>query len=118
MTSPGSTTLFKILRFLEVGFFVVAVLVTASVVTGKIWLEHHFLRQEIRLGDGSLRIYGGKLYWDLQLFCDSARFDSPTLYARSGKAEVYVNISGSLVSSAPLASLRMGTLFIRIKPGT
>jgi len=115
MRSPRGATFSRIFRFLEVGFFVGAILVVASLVTGKVWLERHFLRQEVHLGDGSLRVYGGKLYWDLQVLCDSARYDSPTLQVRSGKALIYITPLRHFLLNGNLADVLLDTVFIRLK---
>ncbi len=118
MTSSRTSSFFKILRFLEVGVFAVGILIVASLVIGKAWLEHHFLRHEIHLGDGSLRVYGGKLEWDLQFFCDSAGFDSPAVKVRLGKTHLSFNPIHNFVPGIPSVYARVDTVFLGIKPDT
>ncbi len=95
----------KILRFFGWTVLAIALLFVLSMVGGKFWLEHHVLRQEIHLVDGTLRIYGGALKWDLKFHLDSAWYRSPVLQARLGNTEIHAGLPA-------FAQVRVDTAFV------
>ncbi len=104
----------KPLRLLGVGALALALLLPLSGVAGKWWLEHRFLKKEIRLGAGTLRVYGGAVSWTLRVHCDSVWYRSPALRARVGNAEIRLFLLGHLRPLAPVAEASIDTAFLHL----
>lgn len=69
-----------------------------------------FLRREIAVGGGRLRISGPQFRWNLDLTADSLRYESPDLSAAVGRVRVSANLFRSLFRFSPSLNLDLDSL--------
>lgn len=81
----------------------------AVYVGGPFALER-FLKREIAVGEGSLRISGPQFRWNLDLTADSLRYESADLSAAAGRVRISANLFRSLFRFSPSLDLDLDTL--------
>src|SRR5215217_4951850 len=112
----------RVLRWVLGTLAALCVLVVAAVLAGGWWLEHRFLREEIRFGENkasSVRVYGAEFrWWALRVEADSAWFRSPTLDTRADKVWIDADLLAGMTEFRPAARVRADSVYVRLRADT
>ncbi|HKP98565.1 MAG TPA: hypothetical protein VJ385_22735 [Fibrobacteria bacterium] len=96
---------------------ILAPVLFAAVYFGGRWAAQKYLAEEIKVGEGRVRLVSPRFRWSLDLSADSALYLSPTLDVAAGRTVVSANLFRSLLRFGPSVTLDVDTLTLRIAPG-
>lgn len=86
------------------------------VIFGGKWVVEKYLRDEIKVGQGHVRLPGAKWHWSLELAADSLYYWAPGIKVQSGRAKVSANLFRSFLRFSPSVDLALDTLELTLLP--
>lgn len=105
----------KWLLRIAIGLAALLIVAALAVYLGGPWAVERYLRREIAVGDGRLRLSGPAFRWNLDLAADSLLYQSPALDARADGVRVSVNLFRSLLRFSPSLDLDVAAADLRIR---
>ena len=102
---------------LRIAIALAALLLVAAlaVYLGGPWAVERYLRRDIAVGGGSLRLSGAEFRWNLDLTADTLQYGSPGLDARAEGVRVSANLFRSLFKFSPSLDLDVADVDLRFK---
>lgn len=90
-----------------------------ALAVGSWWLEHRYLRDEIRFGESRVHAHGARLdWWALRVTADSVWFRSPTVEVRADSARVDADLLRGLMHFRPAARVAADSVYVRLRADT